>query len=115
VSVDPPHPVDARLGPEGLLLLTWSDGVVQEYAPDHLRAHCPCAHCAPTLPAEPPKPREIHAGVRITDLEEVGRYALRLRFSDGHDLGLYSHARLRELGAAPGQAPRPAITPSFEV
>ena len=37
--------------------------------------------------------------VRITDVEPVGNYAVRLRFDDGHDTGLYSWDYLHELGA----------------
>ena len=38
--------------------------------------------------------------VRITRIEPVGQYALRLVFSDGHSSGLYSWRYLRELGEA---------------
>jgi DUF971 family protein len=31
-------------------------------------------------------------------VEPVGHYAVRLRFDDGHDTGLYTWAYLRELG-----------------
>jgi len=37
--------------------------------------------------------------VQITDVEPVGNYAVRLRFDDGHDTGLYSWDYLHELGA----------------
>ena len=36
--------------------------------------------------------------VGITAVEPVGHYAVRLRFDDGHDTGLYTWAYLRELG-----------------
>jgi DUF971 family protein len=32
-----------------------------------------------------------------TAVESVGRYALRVRFADGHDTGIYSFELLREL------------------
>lgn len=35
--------------------------------------------------------------VAITGIEPVGNYAVRIRFSDGHDTGLYSWDWLREL------------------
>ena len=37
--------------------------------------------------------------VDITAVEPVGNYAVRLRFSDGHDTGLYSWDILHDLGA----------------
>ncbi|MDA0954698.1 MAG: hypothetical protein RLZZ174_956 [Pseudomonadota bacterium] len=36
--------------------------------------------------------------VALTNVEPVGRYALRLIFDDGHDSGLYTWGFLRELG-----------------
>lgn len=37
--------------------------------------------------------------VGISDIQEVGRYAVRLVFDDGHDTGLYSWEYLHQLGA----------------
>lgn len=36
--------------------------------------------------------------VHITDIEAVGRYAIKLTFDDGHDSGLYTWQTLYELG-----------------
>ena len=38
------------------------------------------------------------AGVTVESLDEVGSYAFRIGFSDGHAIGLYTFARLLELG-----------------
>jgi DUF971 family protein len=35
-------------------------------------------------------------------VEPVGHYALRIRFSDGHDTGIYTWRYLRELGERHG-------------
>jgi DUF971 family protein len=35
----------------------------------------------------------------------VGRYGLALRFSDGHDTGIYSFQFLRQVGGEQGQGP----------
>jgi DUF971 family protein len=37
-------------------------------------------------------------GVRITEIEAVGHYAVRLTFADGHDTGIYTWEYLAELG-----------------
>jgi DUF971 family protein len=39
------------------------------------------------------------AHVKITALEPVGNYAVRITFDDGHDSGLYSWDYLHQLGA----------------
>jgi DUF971 family protein len=36
--------------------------------------------------------------VAVTRIEPVGNYAVRLRFSDGHDSGIYTWTYLAELG-----------------
>jgi DUF971 family protein len=41
--------------------------------------------------------------VKIEAIEPVGNYAVRLRFDDGHDTGLYSWAYLHELGTTHDQ------------
>lgn len=38
------------------------------------------------------------AGVAVLGWEQVGNYALRFEFSDGHRTGLYSYDLLRKLG-----------------
>ena len=37
--------------------------------------------------------------VKITRIEPVGNYAVKLVFSDGHDTGIFSWSYLRKLGA----------------
>jgi len=37
--------------------------------------------------------------VKITRIEPVGNYAVKLVFSDGHDTGIYSWSYLRKLGS----------------
>ncbi len=39
------------------------------------------------------------AGVGITEVAPIGRYAVRIKFDDGHDTGLYSWDALHDLGA----------------
>ena len=37
-------------------------------------------------------------GVGVAEIAPIGRYAVRIRFDDGHDTGLYSWDALYELG-----------------
>src|ERR1700722_15749146 len=39
-----------------------------------------------------------HEGVRVLSWEQVGNYAIRFDFSDGHRTGLYTYDYLRKLG-----------------
>lgn len=45
-------------------------------------------------------PRD-HTGVEVLGWEQVGNYAIRFDFSDGHRTGLYSYELLRQLGNLP--------------
>ncbi len=115
MSYPPPHPTDARLLATELLEISWSDGSKLHYPPDHLRASCPCAQCAPTVPTEAPKTTRDFVGVRIRSLGEIGSYAFRIAFTDGHELGIYTWPKLREVGFPEGHAPKPLELPVFEV
>ena len=42
-----------------------------------------------------------YVGVEVTGWEQIGNYAIRFEFSDGHRTGLYSYDLLRELGGQP--------------
>ncbi len=46
-------------------------------------------------------PKQLVSGKRhvgVAAIEPVGHYAVRIRFDDGHDTGIYSWSYLRELG-----------------
>ncbi|MFI4892674.1 MAG: gamma-butyrobetaine hydroxylase-like domain-containing protein, partial [Phycisphaerales bacterium JB058] len=49
--------------------------------------------------------------VTATSAELVGNYAIRIRFSDGHDTGIYSWAYLREIDPANQPTPSPEGEP----
>lgn len=87
------------------LRIRWADGTIQTYPLAELRRACPCAACrdrrekaaAGGLPVLP-GPDEQRAMATASDLEIVGRYALRIRWQDGHDAGIYDFELLRALG-----------------
>jgi DUF971 family protein len=48
--------------------------------------------------------RKDFEGVEFKGLMQVGTYAFRILFSDGHSVGLYPFETLRSVGIAPGPA-----------
>ncbi len=64
---------------------------------------------------EPPARRlaDVQKCFRTTDIGEVGNYALRLTWGDGHSTGIYSFAYLRELCACPECASKVPKEQSF--
>ena len=51
-----------------------------------------------------PPPPIISNDLDVTQADPVGRYAVRIHFSDGHSSGLFTWAYLRELGEAGSNA-----------
>ncbi|MGQ9604716.1 MAG: gamma-butyrobetaine hydroxylase-like domain-containing protein [Thermogutta sp.] len=98
-----PHPLELAL--EGRdLIITWNDGQRKRYAPQRLRALCPCAgcnearrHAAPPLPLDAPLVG-IPETVAFRIVEPVGNYAYKIGFNDGHDTGIYTLERLHQWG-----------------
>ena len=93
------------LDPE-TLQIQWSDGQTRSYGVRHLRENCPVCELhrkeqrsAPTCHRRFPVLSTAEAQpLRIAHMEPMGRYAYSIRFSDGHDTGLYTLDALRELG-----------------
>ncbi len=88
--------------------IEWRDGHTNHWNFAWLRAACPCATCQEareTAGLEPgatkPKPASLlpmyEAPPRPIDVEPVGKYALRFRWNDGHEAGLYSWEYLRNV------------------
>lgn len=99
MSVEKARPVRVELFPNDEFGIVWSDDREDFLAPRELRLACPCASCVDEMTGEKIlDPASVGAGVTIESWEEVGRYALAFRFSDGHRTGLYTFELLRELG-----------------
>jgi len=80
---------------DGILEIDWSDGHNSRYSHEWLRVQCPCADCR----GHTPEQARVITGkqdVRITGIEPVGNYALRISFDDGHATGLYEFSGLRQ-------------------
>ena len=93
-----PRQVDISLS-QGMKIV-WSDGHESQYPLGYLRKNCPCATCVveTETPFLPPNPLSLYKPtLRLSRAETVGRYALRLFWSDGHDTGIYAYDHLREI------------------
>jgi DUF971 family protein len=83
---------------ERILEIDWPDGRRSRYPFRLLRQECPCAACV-----------DEFTGIRTLDVDSVpedilpqdvgmtGNYALRVRWTDGHDTGLFTWVKLHEL------------------
>jgi DUF971 family protein len=94
---DTPWPKEIRLFKTAARLeIDFADGQKFSYPAEYLRVESPSAEL------------QGHGGrktilggrryVKIVEIEEVGNYAIRIRFDDNHDTGIYSWNYLYELG-----------------
>jgi DUF971 family protein len=81
----------------GVVELTWPDGTKHALPFEYLRVYSPSAEVRGHSGGEG-KLELAKEGVKVTQVEPVGVYAVRLQFDDGHNTGLYTWAYLRELG-----------------
>jgi DUF971 family protein len=103
-----PERID-RMGEEGLKI-RWADGHESIYPFGYLRQSCPCAACSagggPTAGHPKKQGVPIRAASLPLEIQPVGRYALTIRFSDGHKTGIFAYEYLRSLCRCEACAPR---------
>jgi DUF971 family protein len=91
-------PVEIRLRTVSrVLAVTYDNAERYELPFEYLRVNSPSAE----VQGHGPGQKVTVTGkenVKITRVEPVGQYAIRLVFDDGHDSGLYTWKYLRELG-----------------
>ena len=98
MATDSVEPRDMNWIGKGVLGIDWSDGHRGVYPVRYLRQHCPCAACTDEWTGELRiKPDSVPLLIMLKDIEPVGRYALRFKWSDGHDTGIYSYSALRRM------------------
>jgi DUF971 family protein len=94
-------PTDIELDSSGRRLrFTWADGRSSAYEWEYLRWKCPCATCSGEgeYPGELQGRTELSADeIEMVDVELIGRYAVKPTWRNGHDTGLFTFRKLREL------------------
>ncbi|UYN95120.1 MAG: DUF971 domain-containing protein [Enhydrobacter sp.] len=93
-----PWPKELRVfKEEARLEIDFSDGRNFSLPAEYLRVESPSAE----VQGHGPNQKKIVAGrrhVKISTVEPVGHYAVRIVFDDKHDTGIFSWSYLRELG-----------------
>jgi DUF971 family protein len=97
-----PWPTQLRLTDEGkVLTIAFDSGEVFALSSRKLRLATQSAEAKRLSPAE----REAQIGdrpVRIVEIAQVGNYAIRPTFDDGHSTGIFTWAYLARLGREAG-------------
>jgi DUF971 family protein len=93
-----PAPTEIKLHQKSQVLeITYADGKCFRLPAEFLRVHSPSAEVRGHGPGQ----EVLQTGkkdVRINAVDPVGHYAVQLRFSDGHDTGIYSWDLLYDYG-----------------
>jgi DUF971 family protein len=102
----------AELDPEHIAIskstgiqIDWRDGHHSTYTLGYLRDECPCATCTGAHGTEPQRTNHAKqelfpmykASLKMNSVEEVGQYAVRIHWNDGHSTGIYSFDHLRRI------------------
>ncbi|MCW5695288.1 MAG: DUF971 domain-containing protein [Bauldia sp.] len=93
-----PWPTELRLSRDKrTLTVSFDDGREFAIAAEMLRVLSPSAE----VQGHSPEQRKTVAGkaaVEVAAIQPIGRYAVRLTFSDGHNTGIFTWDYLRKLG-----------------
>lgn len=84
---------------ERTLSISFDTGASFDLPAEYLRVESPSAEVQGHGGASTKVTVAGKKNVGIADIQEVGRYAVRIVFDDGHDTGLYSWDYLHQLGA----------------
>ncbi|RNC80914.1 MAG: DUF971 domain-containing protein [Phycisphaera sp.] len=102
-----PTPQEIDLKKDKGLTVQWHDGSVSYYSIAYLRRMSPSADMRQLRDEMKKNPLTVlpagsgsNEPVVARGAELVGNYAIRIRFSDGHDTGIYSWAYLRSIDPA---------------
>jgi len=92
-----PWPTEIRVKrSEHTVAIAFDDGSTFVLPAEYLRVMTGSALDKGHGEARPPVAGKQHVGV--AEITPIGRYAVRIRFDDGHDTGLYSWDALYDLG-----------------
>jgi ATP-binding protein involved in chromosome partitioning len=96
------EPEHAEITESGELHLEWPDGHKGIHTPYHLRANCHCAACIDEATGmKTLDDALVPLDIKIAGINQVGRYAIAISFSDGHNTGIFTYKRLRDLCECP--------------
>ena len=108
----PPLPTEIRRRGTYAVRIVWNDGHESEYTNHDLRNLCPCAVCRERPRHALPVVGNQGPPLYAAEIGVVGHYAVSIKWSDGHDSGIYSYQTLRRL--CPCEQCRPEGRPGPE-
>ena len=85
---------------DDLIGFSWADGATTRIAVDYLRSKCPCADCVDEWTHVVKVKYDDVKGTGFKNIRQMGTYAFHILFADGHDTGIFTYKKLRQLSEA---------------
>ena len=93
-----PLPIEIGRANQFDVKIRWQDGHESVYPARELRLACPCAGCVDEVTGQVRViATSIPQNVHPLKIDLIGRYAISITWSDGHNTGIYSFEKLRAL------------------
>ena len=92
---DPEH---IAISKSGGIRIDWKDGHHSQYGIQFLRDRCPCASCTGAHGPAPEQPAPFamyKPKLKMQNVKPVNGYAVRIRWNDEHDTGIFTFDYLR--------------------
>ncbi len=84
--------------PNGEIGIVWEDGLEAFRTAHQVRCACACAHCVDELSGRKMlQDSSVPETIQATEIHPVGNYGVGIRWSDGHDTGIYTLEVLRRI------------------
>lgn len=92
------QPVKINIKDKRYLHIEWDNGSESMLLLANLRKSCPCASCIADRANRGDTYIPLMSSVQLTvkGIEQVGSYAIRITWQDGHDTGIYTYDKLKE-------------------
>lgn len=93
------RPVQVKVVSKEKLFIKWDDRTESEIELEKLRKFCPCATCLTEREMQSKSyiPILTENQVKISNIKEVGSYAIGIAWKDGHNTGIYEFPFLKNL------------------
>lgn len=92
------EPENIAFSPRGKLIIRWPDKHRSVHTAFHLRTNCRCAVCVDENSGRKTlDDSSVPLDIQMQGVNPVGRYAIAIGFSDGHNTGIFTFQRLRQI------------------
>lgn len=78
--------------------IEWNDKSIQTFRLSNVQRECPCARCMDEITGKRlVDPSSIREDVKAVSIRSVGRYGLKIHFTTGCSMGIFSFERLQKV------------------